>query len=797
MYGASSHDLLAHDLLASHGAFLRALARNLVRDTQRAEDLVQDTFAAALTQPPARSGDLRGWLATALLRRASNLRRGEARRALHERCAARAERVRGVDTLAAEVEFSKRLATHVEALAPPLCEALFLRYFEDLPPRRIAARLGVPVSTVKSRLERGLAELRSRLDADAGGRREEWLGAALVWSAPSRPAGLYVALGVATLAGVALIATGVHRARVEPPRASALANAPNLELEAAPASLTPLAPDERDTQPLAQRVAADVERETLVLRGVVEDLALGAAPGTGQPAAGGTVWFPVGRAVLGTAAGEQPRPSRLSAVTDSDGRFELTVTSAEASRRFAQLWVEGNDELRGARTQPRGGFHAGNASEVHLRRYPWGPLEGRVVDTRGVALAGVSVRLRGGPELEAGSAVSAHDGRFRFERVRSNWAALGAEHPGRELPWSIEAQPLPRGGFEPVEVVLAELATLRIRTGAAGTSIAVLAASSERDPEMPWNPADSAFAAADAEGVAVIDEVPAEVELEVCIVDARGQVDALGHFRRRRADQLVAGLMVSTHDTQAIAVAAGETLELVVPPPTAAAPQKVATPQEVAAQLDPPTSAQSPGRAQLHVEVVVNGAEPGEVVIVHQPIDLPVEEVLPAPPLEPCDDPSGWPRAVQRERSIGEPLAVTGATARGVIEVPAGPGWLAATGSDIDGLPLTLVGTGRVLVPSGEVRVQFVLGPTAKLAGSIPPAEGFEPCVALQDARGRAVWLRTEGETLVPIIETGARGRYVLRDVPAGPVTLLVGSREELERGEPRWTENYDFAAPK
>ena len=30
-----------------------------------------------------------------------------------------------------------------------------------------------------------------------------------------------------------------------------------------------------------------------------------------------------------------------------------------------------------------------------------------------------------------------------------------------------------------------------------------------------------------------------------------------------------------------------------------------------------------------------------------------------------------------------------------------------------------------------------------------------------------------------------------------GPVTLLVGSREELERGEPRWTEEHDLTPPK
>ena len=41
---------------------------------------------------------------------------------------------------------------------------MLVRFFEDLPPRAIAARLGLGVDTVKTRLERGLVALRARLD---------------------------------------------------------------------------------------------------------------------------------------------------------------------------------------------------------------------------------------------------------------------------------------------------------------------------------------------------------------------------------------------------------------------------------------------------------------------------------------------------------------------------------------------------------------------------------------------------------------------------------------------------------
>ncbi len=52
--------------LIAHGDFLRGLARNLLGDEHRAEDMVQQTYVRALSAPP-RQG-LRSWLTTVVKR---------------------------------------------------------------------------------------------------------------------------------------------------------------------------------------------------------------------------------------------------------------------------------------------------------------------------------------------------------------------------------------------------------------------------------------------------------------------------------------------------------------------------------------------------------------------------------------------------------------------------------------------------------------------------------------------------------------------------------------------------------
>lgn len=170
-------DSIPVEELLEHDAWLRLLAAHLVGAGPEADELVQETWLAALRRPPRRaSGDPRGWLRRVLERARLQAGRASARREEHEVRAAE-ERARHAETTAGvedALELRRVLLDELAALDEPLRVALGLRYLEGLGVAEVAARLGLPLDTAKGRLKRGLALLRERLDRREGDRRG-WL----------------------------------------------------------------------------------------------------------------------------------------------------------------------------------------------------------------------------------------------------------------------------------------------------------------------------------------------------------------------------------------------------------------------------------------------------------------------------------------------------------------------------------------------------------------------------------------------------------------------------------------------
>jgi len=148
---------------------LRALARGLLSDAHAAEDVAQEAWLAAL-QRGERAASLPGWFAGVVRNLAGKRRRGEERRSRRERDSARAERDPSTAEILEREAARTKVVAAVLALEEPYRATVLLRYFENLPPRAIARRHGVPVETVRTRQKRALEILRARLDHDFGER---------------------------------------------------------------------------------------------------------------------------------------------------------------------------------------------------------------------------------------------------------------------------------------------------------------------------------------------------------------------------------------------------------------------------------------------------------------------------------------------------------------------------------------------------------------------------------------------------------------------------------------------------
>lgn len=163
--------------LAAYRPGLTALARRLVHDSNVAEDLVQSTYVRALEARPEHGSGRFAWLRAVLINEARQRARAERRRAVREaRAAADSKEGRSSD-VAARFESTVLLMTAVRNLEPAHREVILLRFFDELPPRKIASALGVPVKTIDSRIQRALARLRDELDAGRSGDRQRWLAA--------------------------------------------------------------------------------------------------------------------------------------------------------------------------------------------------------------------------------------------------------------------------------------------------------------------------------------------------------------------------------------------------------------------------------------------------------------------------------------------------------------------------------------------------------------------------------------------------------------------------------------------
>jgi RNA polymerase sigma-70 factor (ECF subfamily) len=139
---------------------LRRYARALTRDSDIADDLVQDTLVRALrSEHLFHGGDVRSWLYTILTNLNRNRLRSLARRPILLSIEdGDAPDMAGPEAGARDIERA------LDTLVDDQRTALLLVVLEGLTYREVAEVQGVPIGTVMSRLARARAQIKNYLD---------------------------------------------------------------------------------------------------------------------------------------------------------------------------------------------------------------------------------------------------------------------------------------------------------------------------------------------------------------------------------------------------------------------------------------------------------------------------------------------------------------------------------------------------------------------------------------------------------------------------------------------------------
>jgi len=162
-------DLEAFDELARRYRAAAVRTAQAIVGREDAEDVAQEALLLAFKAMPSieEPGKFAAWLGVITRHHALRFgKREKARSAGHvaldevllERVAALAR------PLIADDAGHQELALALDSLPPDYATALRLRFLDEMPLKRIAAFLGVPVSTVKWRLHRGKSLLREKVE---------------------------------------------------------------------------------------------------------------------------------------------------------------------------------------------------------------------------------------------------------------------------------------------------------------------------------------------------------------------------------------------------------------------------------------------------------------------------------------------------------------------------------------------------------------------------------------------------------------------------------------------------------
>jgi len=321
------------ELFGRHYPAVHRLATKLLPEPADAADVAQSTFLAAIRAghhaPPTDS--FRAWLLAIAVNEVRQFLRAQRRRP-HDPLA-EAVRIAPDDPVpdaAARREFERALEDALRLLPQPLKEPLALHYYEALPHAEVAAVLGLPKSTVQTRIATAVARLRRSLRRSGHAALLPLFDAGITVPAPANTAvfphllawimsaKLPVAAGAAILVA-ALLALVVFWTDPAPGAQRTSASAPR-PAHAAAANELPVAPP---AAPAARTAMVAATREVFgqVLRA------------SGQPIAEATVHlFDYAASRTEVAHTDAGGWFRFASTCDRDGVFHLTADKPGSGR---------------------------------------------------------------------------------------------------------------------------------------------------------------------------------------------------------------------------------------------------------------------------------------------------------------------------------------------------------------------------------------------------------------------------------------------------------------------------------
>jgi RNA polymerase sigma factor (sigma-70 family) len=393
----SENDQAAFEVLVTrHTGMVLGVCRRVLSSVQDAEDACQATFLVLASRAKGGRWDesVANWLYTTARKVAHNARVAAVRRAKREAGAAVAgatvpELVEPVDRMTGR-ELLAALDAALDALPARYREPLVLCYLEGLTRDEAAARLGLPLATLHTRIDRARKRLHNVLtkagcslgagllalavSGSAGASAPRLVESILAAASGSVPTAVgELAKGVAVngafkktvLALVAVIGFVGLAAGLSSLGSTSAGGAPPAVL----ASATPSpAAAEPNNAPPAPPEKAEQSKELPVS---------GRVFGTdGKPLVGAELFL----------VGQNAKAKKLG-VSESDGRFTVTVPRGEK-------WLTLVAKADGAGADFVDLGRIPSSTEVELRMAKDRPIRGRIVDTQGKPAAGVTVAVQ-------------------------------------------------------------------------------------------------------------------------------------------------------------------------------------------------------------------------------------------------------------------------------------------------------------------------------------------------------------------------------------------------------------------